>query len=74
MKNETGNFDAVSVASAMIAAARQFGYFAEGEALRSAPELIELERPLFVKMFQALKEHLQSVKRMELTDEEVWYL
>ena len=71
MENETGKFDAVSVASAMIAAARQFGYFAEGEALRSAPELVELERPLFVKMFQALKEHLQSVKRMELTDDEV---
>ena len=39
---------ALKVAQAMIAAAREYGYFLEDEPLRSAPELVELEKPLFV--------------------------
>ena len=62
---------ALKVAQAMIAAARKYGYFLEDEPLRSAPELAELEKPLFVKMFQNFKDHLQTVKRMELNEEEI---
>ena len=62
---------ALKVAQAIIAAAQEYGYFLEGEPLRSAPELVELEKPLFVGMFKAFKEHLQSVNRMELDAEEI---
>ena len=61
----------LKVAQAMIAAAREFGYFPEGDSLRSAPELTELEKPLFVNMFKAFKDHLQSVNRMELEEDEI---
>ena len=61
----------IQVAQTVIAAARQAGYLLEDEAMQSAPELAELERPLFVKMFQAFREHLQKVNRMELTADEI---
>lgn len=62
---------AMLVAQSMISAAREYGYFLEDEPLRSAPELTELEKPLFVNMFKAFKEHLQMVNRMELDEEEI---
>ena len=61
----------MKVAQAMIAAAREYGYFLEDEPLRSAPELVELEKPLFVNMFKAFKDHLQTVNRMELDADEI---
>ena len=61
----------MQVAQAVIAAARHAGYLLEDEAMQSAPELVELEKPLFVKMFQTLKDHLQAVNRMELTSDEI---
>ena len=62
---------AMLVAQTMIGAAREYGYFLEDEPLRSAPELTELEKPLFVNMFKAFKEHLQLVNRMELNEDEI---
>ena len=62
---------AMLVAQAMIGAAREYGYFLEDEPLRSAPELTELEKPLFVNMFKAFKEHLLLVNRMELDEDEI---
>ena len=61
----------MKVAQAMIDAARENGYFVEGEPLRSAPELAEMEKAVFVNMFQAFRDHLQKVNRMELTEDEV---
>ena len=55
----------------MISAARGYGYFPEGDSLRSAPELVEWEKPLFVNMFKAFKEHLLQVNRMELDSDEI---
>ena len=62
---------AMQVAQAMIDASRKYGYFLEDEPLRSAPELTALEKPLFIAMFQAFKEHLQRVNRMELNADEI---
>lgn len=64
----------LKVAQAMIAAAREYGYFPEGDSLRSAPELAALEKPLFVNMFKAFKEHLLLVNRMELDADEISYM
>ncbi len=69
--NEEFSEQALKVAQVIVYAARQAGYLLEGEAMQSSPELAALEKPLFVKMFQALKEHLQKVNRMELTDDEI---
>ena len=63
--------EAMLVAQTMISAAREYGYFLEGEPMRSTPELTELEKPLFVNMFKAFKEHLQLVNRMELDEDEI---
>ncbi len=68
--SETAN-EALAVARAMVAAARAAGYWAEDEPMRSSPELAALEKPLFVKMFQALREHLQKAGRMELSEDEI---
>ena len=70
MSNDFSN-EALEIARVIVEAARRSGYLAEGEPMNSAPELAALEKPLFVKMFQALKEHLQNVNRMELTDDEI---
>ena len=40
----------MKVAQAMIDAARENGYFVEGEPLRSAPELAEMEKTVFVNI------------------------
>lgn len=69
--NESNNSDALLVAQSIIRAAQDAGYLLEDEPMRSAPELTELEKPLFINMFKALREHLQTVNRMELTDDEV---
>ena len=58
-------------AHCIVSAARAAGYLAEGEPMQSAPELAELEKPLFIKMFQAFKDHLQAAGRMELTSDEI---
>ena len=58
--NEEFSEQALKVAQVIVYAARQAGYLLEGEAMQSSPELAALEKPLFVKMFQALKEHLQK--------------
>jgi hypothetical protein len=58
-------------AQCIVSAARNAGYLVEDEAMQSSPELAELEKPLFIKMFQAFKEHLQNSGRMELTSDEV---
>ena len=65
------NQSSLLVAKCMIAAARAAGYLLEDEAMRTAPELAALEKPLFVNMFKELRDHLQKVNRMELTDDEV---
>ena len=62
---------ALQVAQCIVAAARSAGYLLENEPMQSAPELAELEKPLFVQMFKAFKEHLQTVGRMELTGDEI---
>ena len=56
---------ALQVAQCIVAAARSAGYLLENEPMQSAPELAELEKPLFVQMFKAFKEHLQTAGRME---------
>ena len=70
MKNDT-NQDALLVAKAIVTASRQAGYIVEDEAIQSSPELAALEKPLFIKIFQAFKEHLQAAGRMELTLDEI---
>ena len=62
---------ALQVAQCIVAAARSAGYLLENEPMQSAPELAELEKTLFVQMFKAFKEHLQTVGRMELTSDEI---
>jgi len=62
---------ALQVAQCIVAAARSAGYLLENEPMQSAPELAELEKTLFVQMFKAFKEHLQTAGRMELTSDEI---
>ena len=69
--SEEINPDSLAVARCIVAAAQGAGYLVEGEPVQSAPELTQLEKPLFINMFKALREHLQTVNRMELTDEEI---
>ena len=69
--SEEINPDSLAVARCIVAAAQGAGYLVEGEPIQSAPELTQLEKPIFINMFKALREHLQTVNRMELTDDEV---
>lgn len=69
--NEENTQSSIMIGQTIIAAARQAGYLLEGEPMQSAPELAALEKPLFIKMFQGFKEHLQSAGRMELTADEI---
>ena len=74
MDNVFASEDALKVAQNIIASARQEGYLLEDEPFQSSPELSALEKPLFIKMFQAFKEHLQRNGAMELTSDEIAYM
>ena len=71
MSNNFSSEDSIKVAQAIVAAARQAAYLPEGEAMQSSPELAALEKPIFIKMFQAFKAHLQDNNAMELTADEI---
>lgn len=61
----------ILIAQCIVAASKEAGYLLDGEPMQSAPELAELEKPLFIAMFKAFKEHLQAAGRMELTADEI---
>ena len=71
MSNNFSSEDSIKVAQTIVAAARQAAYLPEGEAMQSSPELAALEKPIFIKMFQAFKAHLQDNNAMELTADEI---
>ena len=71
MSNNFSSEDSIKVAQAIVAAARQAAYLPEGEAMQSSPELAALEKPIFIKMYQAFKAHLQDNNAMELTADEI---
>ena len=50
--SEEINSDSLAVARCIVAAAQGAGYLVEGEAMQSAPELTQLEKPIFINMFK----------------------
>ena len=69
--NEEFSGQSIQIAQAIVTAACQAGYIVEDEPMQSAPELAALEKTLFIKMFQAFKDHLQGAGRLTLTEDEI---